>query len=166
MDSRHPKILEFDKDRVTCRLIKAKLWQQLCISHFCRHWHPRDFTDPSSNACAADSHHRNRRPSLQEMTGLTMKQAMKATAVSNLVSTLIGFRIAWGIMVAVEFAILGLIDSSNLVHNSHRRNSRRRRRKPLIFARANRCSQRQSRNLRGYGRVNGDLATHRFAIPL
>jgi hypothetical protein len=42
---------------------------------------------------------------------------MKASALSNLASTLIGAPIAWGFMVAVESGTLGLADSGNLVHN-------------------------------------------------
>src|SRR5215470_8927937 len=49
--------------------------------------------------------------------GLTTKEAMKASALSNLASTVIGVPIAWGIMLAAEYRMLGLVDSTSLVHN-------------------------------------------------
>jgi len=52
--------------------------------------------------------------------GLKTWQAIKANAVSNLASTIIGVPFAWAIMLAVEFGVFGtiaLVDKSNSIQN-------------------------------------------------
>lgn len=46
---------------------------------------------------------------------LAMWQALKCSGVSNLVSTVIGIPVAWGIMVGVEFGTMGLADSTHYI---------------------------------------------------
>ncbi|MFZ0739398.1 MAG: hypothetical protein WBL70_08800 [Candidatus Acidiferrales bacterium] len=50
---------------------------------------------------------------------LTTWDAMKSNAVSNLASTIIGVPVAWAIMLAVEFASMGLIQRSHGIENLH-----------------------------------------------
>jgi hypothetical protein len=51
--------------------------------------------------------------------GLTMWEAMKSNAVSNLVSTVVGVPVAWAIMLGVEFGAMGLATRNNTLHNWH-----------------------------------------------
>jgi hypothetical protein len=51
--------------------------------------------------------------------GLTMWAALKSNAVSNLASTIIGVPVAWAIMLAVEFATMGLVGRSQAIQNWH-----------------------------------------------
>jgi hypothetical protein len=49
--------------------------------------------------------------------GLTMAEAMKSNAASNLASTIIGIPVAWAIMLGVEFVTFGIIERSNPIQN-------------------------------------------------
>jgi hypothetical protein len=49
--------------------------------------------------------------------GLTMPQAMKSNAVSNVASTIIGVPVAWAIMLGVEFATFGIVDHIHAIQN-------------------------------------------------
>jgi len=51
--------------------------------------------------------------------GLTMAEAMKSNAASNLASTIIGAPVAWAIMLGVEFAASCIADRSNAIQNWH-----------------------------------------------
>jgi len=51
--------------------------------------------------------------------GLTMAEAMKSNAASNLASTIVGIPVAWSIMLGVEFAAIGIADRSNAIQNWH-----------------------------------------------
>lgn len=45
--------------------------------------------------------------------GLTTWIALKSNTLSNLASTLVGIPIAWGVMLLVEYATLGLVEKTN-----------------------------------------------------
>jgi hypothetical protein len=51
--------------------------------------------------------------------GLTTWEAMKANAVSNLASTVIGVPVAWSVMLGVEFGAWGLAEKSHAIQNWH-----------------------------------------------
>ena len=55
----------------------------------------------------------------QKWLGLTTWQAMKSNAVSNLVSTILGVPIAWGIMLAIELGMAGVVNHSSTLENLH-----------------------------------------------
>jgi hypothetical protein len=50
---------------------------------------------------------------------LTTWEALKSNAVSNLASTIVGVPLAWAIMLAVEFASMGLIERNHGIENWH-----------------------------------------------
>jgi hypothetical protein len=51
--------------------------------------------------------------------GLTTWEAMKANAVSNLASTIIGVPVAWAVMFGLEFGAMGLAEKSHAIDNWH-----------------------------------------------
>jgi hypothetical protein len=51
--------------------------------------------------------------------GLTMAEAMKSNAASNLASTIIGVPVAWAIMFGMELAAFGIVDRSKAIQNWH-----------------------------------------------
>jgi hypothetical protein len=51
--------------------------------------------------------------------GLSTWEAMKSNAVSNLASTIVGVPLAWAIMLAVEFAAIGIVDRSAVIRDWH-----------------------------------------------
>jgi hypothetical protein len=51
--------------------------------------------------------------------GLPAWQAIKINALSNLASTIIGIPVAWAVMLAIEFGIMGLVGESNALQNWH-----------------------------------------------
>ena len=50
--------------------------------------------------------------------GLTNWDAMKSNAVSNLVSTIVGVPLAWGIMLVLQFAAIASVDRLNFLNSN------------------------------------------------
>jgi hypothetical protein len=51
--------------------------------------------------------------------GLPTWQAVKTNAISNLASTIIGIPVAWTVMLAIEFGIIGVVSASTALQNWH-----------------------------------------------